>query len=371
MKRKYDILLTVIFCVFIGIMAAGIAFLPKQEVSVNEKRHLAPFPRLSVQSVLSGYWETGFEDYISDHFPQREAFTAIDSYYTLWTGQNGAKGVYKGRDGYLINTPVKCDENKLRANMEAILSLAEKTGVRTRLMAVPTAGHVMADKLPVNHISYPDESIRYDIEQMCGGSVEFIDIFKALLEEKDNAQLYYKTDHHWTSEGAYTAYRVWAQNEGIAVRKKQEYNIESYNGFYGTSYSKSALWSEKPDSIELWRYPVNAEVTIENNTYEDMFFTENLSSEDKYTVFLDGNHAFAELVNRDRQNDRRVLVIKDSYAHCLVPFMIENASRVDMVDTRYYTGSVSELAAKNKYDEILVVGGVSSFCETSDLSTLR
>ena len=120
MAKKRDILLTVLFCGFIGAMAALTAFLPKQEVSVNEKRTLAKFPEFSVQKLFNGKWEKDFETYISDHFPARNFFASTDSYYMLYSGRNGSNGVYKGKDGYIINTPVKCDEEKLNANITAM-----------------------------------------------------------------------------------------------------------------------------------------------------------------------------------------------------------------------------------------------------------
>ena len=169
------------------------------------------------------------------------------------------------------------------------------------------------------------------------------------------------------------AYKKWAESENIEVRS--DYDIECTGGFFGTTYSKSALWYEKSDSIETWEYPINVTVTIndgfEDEVCDDMFFKEHLEELDKYPVFLDGNHNFERIVNNDNEDGKKVLVIKDSYAHCFVPFMAENCSQIDMVDLRYYLNNVSALTEQNSYDEVLMLYGISNMCEANDLAILQ
>ena len=383
MSKKRDILITALFCGFVGIMAIGTAFLPKETVSVNEKRTLALFPELSAEKLINGKWERGFESYISDHFPMRNLFTSIDSYYLFYSGRNGSKGVYKGKDGYLINAPVKYDKDILNKNMSAVMDFARNTKITTKVLIVPSAGYIMSDKLPDVHTQYHDGNILDDINQECADTVEFIDISQEFIRNREDKQLYYKTDHHWTSEGAYLAYKLWAENEGIAVREKQDYSIEKTDGFFGTTYTKSALWNEKPDAIEIWEYPINVSVLVEDSLgdkqqdgmffkeYDRMFFKEHLEEQDKYPVFFDGNHGFERIINNDNSDGRKILVVKDSYAHSFVPFMAENCSQIDMVDLRYYMDSVSQLTEGNNYDEVLIIYGMSNLCEANDLAMLE
>ena len=135
------------------------------------------------------------------------------------------------------------------------------------------------------------------------------------------------------------------------------------------------MWYEKSDSIETWEYPINVTVTIndgfEDEVYDSMFFKEHLEEPDKYPVFLDGNHNFERIVNNDNTDGKKVLVIKDSYAHCFVPFMAENCSQIDMVDLRYYLNNVSALTEQNSYDEVLILYGISNMCEANDLAILQ
>lgn len=372
MSRKRDILLVALFCGFIGIMAIGTVFLPKQEFSVNEKRALADFPKFSADRVFSGKWESDFESYISDHFPARNFFTGIDSYYMLYTGRNGVKGIYKGRDGYLLNTPVEYNAEMLNDNLTAINAFVEKTQLKSTMIAIPTAGYIMWDKLPAIHEEYRDIEILNDIREICQGTVDFTDITEEFMLHKDDTQLYYKTDHHWTSAGAYLAYLQYANDHGF--EPMTDFDIEEHSGFFGTAYTKSALWNEQPDTIEIWQYPVNVTVTIndgaEDKEYDTMFFKEHLDEPDKYPVFLDGNHAFERIVNTD-SDDKKLLVLKDSYAHSFVPFLVNHYSQIDMVDLRYYFEPVSELVKEQEYDEVLMVYGLSSLSESRDISILE
>ena len=123
----------------------------------------------------------------------------------LYSGRNGSNGVYKGKDGYIINTPVKCDEEKLNANITAINNFVKNTGIETKLIVVPSTGYIMSEELPKVHTEYNDGEIIDDIKNRAENA-EFIDIRDTLTENKDK-QIYYKTDHHWTSYGAYLAYK--------------------------------------------------------------------------------------------------------------------------------------------------------------------
>lgn len=366
---KNDKVLTAVFCGFIGIFALLFFVTPKAETSVNEKRTLEKFPDASVKSVFSGSFESKFENYLNDHFPFRDSLVALDSYYALYTGRNGANGVYKCKDGFLINTPVSFDSGAFETNLAALNDFAESTNIPTQIMAIPTAGYMLSDKLPKNHDVYSDGEILSRAKEILT-NIEWYDMESVL--KSDAESMYYKTDHHWTMNGAYRAYLEYAERHDM--EPLTDFEKETYDGFYGTSYSKSALWGEKSESLEVWRYPNNVTVEISDGAgvevYDDMFFEEHLSEPDMYPVFLDGNHAIERLTNPDSDGGR-LLVLKDSYAHCLVPLLINHYSSIDMIDLRYYLDSVSELVAERDYDEILMVYGLSSLCESRDISILQ
>ncbi|MDD6484139.1 MAG: DHHW family protein [Clostridiales bacterium] len=368
MNKLYDKLLTILFCGFIFIMGILLWALPKQETSVYEKRTLAKMPKLTVSSVLNGKYEGKFEDYINDHFPMRNSFTALDSYYMLYTGRNGMGGIYKGRDGYLINTPIEDREEIYTENTRAILDFVRSTGLPSTMMIIPSTGYIMEDKLPKNHRVYHDGEMLDKIKGAVCDEIRWVEVSGYFKELKDSIQLYYKTDHHYTTAGAFEAYRAFCVERGFLPL--EEYEAENYEGFFGTTYSKSALWNEKGDTLEVWRYPSNATVEIDGQLYGSMWFDEHLEELDKYPVFLNGNQPFERIENPDSDGGS-LLLVKDSFAHAMVPFLIQHYSRIDMVDLRYYFEPVSRLNEENGYDEVLFVYGTDSICAGNDISILQ
>ena len=368
MRKIHDKCLIVLFCGFIFIMGILLAFLPKAKTSVYEKRALASFPKFSVNSVLNGKYETKLEDYINDHFPMRNGFTAVNSYYMLFSGRNGVSGIYKGKDGYLINTPIEDDRDNYTINSNVIADFAKNTGLPSTIMIIPSTGFIMEDKLPKNHEEYKDGEMIDDIRSILESDIRWVDVKAQFQADKSSGQLYYKTDHHYTTYGAFCAYRAFCGEHGF--EPKTDYNVESYDGFYGTAYSKSALWYESGETLEVWRYPNNISVEIDDKVYPSMWFDEHLSELDKYPVFLNGNQPFERIVNPDSDGGR-LLLVKDSFAHAMVPFLINHYSCIDMVDLRYYTNPVSDLVKENTYDESLFIYGADTFCTGRDIAILQ
>ena len=371
MSKFRDKALLIIFIAFLFSAPAGLFLLPKAEVSVNEKRTLASAPDFSAKNVLNGKFEKDVEAYLTDHFPLRSELTAVNAYTALYTGRNGANGVYKGSDGYLIDIPVKENRAKTDKNIDAMMDFTEKTGIPSTLMIVPSKGYIMSDKLPKNHMEYRDKEITDYVHKKSEAVIGFVDIEKAFLDVKDEVQLYYKTDHHWTENGAYNAYVEYCRE--IGYEPLWEFDKTAYDGFYGTSYSKSALWRESADRIELWDYPYDISMNIdgEENISNRMFFMRHLAEPDKYPVYLDGNHAKTEIINNGNPDGEKLLVIKDSFAQCLVPFLVNHYGEIDMIDLRYYLDPVSELAKEKRYDRVLFLYGISSIAEGGDISVLE
>ena len=371
MTKLRDKILIVLFIAFIGAMLLCLFLLPKQTVSVNEKRTLATVPKFSLTRVLNGKFEQDTETYITDHFPWRDKFTGLNAYLSLISGRNGINGVYKGKDGYLLGTPVKADYEQLRENVQAMMDFTEMNSIPSTLMLIPSAGYVMPEKLPKNHKKYSDGELIEEAHKMSEAVIGYVDIPKKFNEIKKDCNIYYKTDHHWTSDGAYNAYTEYCRE--IGFEPLWDFSVSRHDGFFGTLYSKSALWLQSADTLEIWDYPYDVSVRIEEEEYESkqFFYRHHLNENDKYPVFLDGNHAIERIVNHNNPDGEKLLVLKDSFAHCFVPFAANHYSEVDMVDLRYYLEPVSELVREKNYDRILYLYGISSLTESNDISILQ
>lgn len=368
-----------VFIVFIFGMAIWFLFAPKSDYSSSEKRYLQKFPDVTFESVESGKFGSEFETFFADHFPSRNFWVGLNAYYTLYTGNNGAGGVYDCKNGYLINKPVST-ENRLYANTDTIVNFKENIDVPVTVMLVPSTGYIAEDVLPPIHDKYNDDEYFDNVsKKFSDNGLSFVDLrdkFKSAYS--DGMQLYYKTDHHWTTKGAYTAYEELCKQLGITPAAKEKFNVEAYPGFYGTTYSTSGFWFTQPDTIEVWNDPDNTENNIgvkitesgDTKEYNSMFFYDHIDEDDKYPVFLDGNHALTEITNSNAKGGT-LLMVKDSFGHCLAPFLAENYSKIVMVDMRYYKMGVSDLIKAENPEQVLFMYGVDNLATDADIAWIK
>lgn len=369
----------VVFLIFIYGMALWFLFSPKTDYSSSEKRYLQKFPDANVEKVLSGEFGSEFETFFADRFPQRNTWVGINAYTTLAEGNNGASGVYNCKNGYLINKPVSTDNN-LDKNVGAVVDFAKTIDAPTTVMLVPSTGYIADDVLPTFHDKYnDDEDISKISSTLSKDKIGFVDLRERFKSEyKNGSQLYYKTDHHWTTKGAYTGYQELCKALGITPIDDSTLKKDSYPDFYGTTYSSSGFWLTPPDNIEIWSNPKNSDKNISVKITEganvktsgSMYFTDHLKEDDKYPVFIDGNHALTEITNTNAKNGT-ILLIKDSFSHSLAPFLAENYSKVVLVDLRYYKESVSDLVTTYNPEQVVVLYGIDNLATDTDIVWLK
>ena len=370
----------VLFVAFIFAMAIWFVVNPKADYSSSEKRYLQQFPETSVDTVLSGEFSEKFETYFADNFPQRNMWVGLNSYYNLGIGLNGRNGVYNSADGYLINVPVD-KENYVRKNIRVLAEFKEKIGdVPMTVMLAPSTGYIATDKLPLIHDSYKDDTYFAETAKTLGESgVNFVDLRETFKQKyAEGVQLYYRTDHHWTTDGAYEGYVKLCEKLGVQPADKDSFAKTAYGGFYGTTYSTSGYWLTKPDSITVYDNQENTDKNItvkisedgKDNHYGSMFFYNHIDEDDKYPVFLDGNHALTEIQNKNAKNGT-IVVIKDSFSHSLAPFLAENYSKVVLVDLRYYKQSVSDLIKKENPEQVVALYGIDNLATDTDIVWLQ
>lgn len=369
----------VVFLIFIYGMALWFLFSPKTDYSSSEKRYLQKFPDANVEKVLSGEFGSEFETFFADRFPQRNTWVGLNAYTTLAEGNNGASGVYNCKNGYLINKPVSTDNN-LDKNVGAVVDFAKTIDALTTVMLVPSTGYIADDVLPTFHDKYnDDEDISRISSTLSKDKIGFVDLRERFKSEyKNGSQLYYKTDHHWTTKGAYTGYQELCKALGITPIDDSTLKKDSYPDFYGTTYSSSGFWLTPPDNIEIWSNPKNSDKNISVKITEganvktsgSMYFTDHLKEDDKYPVFIDGNHALTEITNTNAKNGT-ILLIKDSFSHSLAPFLAENYSKVVLVDLRYYKESVSQLVSTYNPEQVVVLYGIDNLATDTDIVWLK
>ena len=318
------------FCLFLGTMSLLYLLLPKKTFSPWERRLLAARPTS---------WETAkWETFFADHLPLRQVFLGLGAYAQLLSGQMEA-GEILCRNGYLAEAPLRWEGTRVEENIAYVNQFAESITIPVDLMVVPSAGYAMELRQ-----DYADgDYIRRIHELSVATSVE------VTLKGEG---MYYRTDHHWTSRGAYTACAQYFALLGCDLPPPEEFTVEEIPGFRGTTYARSCLWLTPAESIELWK---NSELQrIDGGA---VFDRQALIGEDQYSVFLGGNQPLVTLINPQGQG--HLVVVRDSYASCLAPFLAEGYGKVTLVDLRYYKNPVSQLCGDA--DRVLVVYSLKNF----------
>ena len=358
--RKHNVAAVILFCVFLFATAAGY-LLPHSSFSEMEKRYLAEAPKFSWKALFSGDWSSEAEDYLTDHVPGRNLFVGINAYLELLAGRQHLKDVWL-EEGKLLEAPVPLDENAVSRNMKAINTLSETLGQTVHVMVVPSAGWAAGVE------GYTDSETLDAVYAAAGENVRGVRV-ESLFAGKP--ELYYNTDHHWTSRGAYGAYAAFMETVRREYRAAEDFEVTVAENFQGSTYSRSALWLTPAETIELWHG--SDELTVTNGetegVHQGIFYWERLEEADKYTVFLDGNHSIVRVVNPDKEG--KLLVIRDSYSNCLGGFLAESYGEVVLVDLRYYRQAVSELVAQEGFDDILVCYSCANFLTDTNLMLLR
>ncbi len=345
---------------------------PDKTFSELENRALKSAPAFSADAVLDKSFMNGTESYLADHIVLRDAIAKAKSAIDLAVGKRELGGAYVC-DDKLVEHIAKPDETVTALNAEEINKFAQKYRgkIDTTMMLVPTAETIYSATLPMA-APYIDQTAYiksfYDSLQ----NVNTVDAY-AVLSAHQKDYIYYRTDHHWTSYGAYLGYTALAKPLNLKAVPHDMFNIEHVaNDFLGTLYSKALCHEDFADTIDLYAYsqgdPVNEVVRHmgkNTQTYSSIFFRENLEGKDKYTVFL-GQNTPVVTINTNVKNGKKLIVFKDSYANSMMQFLTLHYEQIAVVDLRYLNVPLSDYVDINDYQQALFLYNVGTF--TSDQS---
>lgn len=362
--KKFHIALIAVFIAIITLPAVFVFAGTDKEFSENENRMLQTAPVLSLDNILSGSFQEKVTAYISDQFPARDTWTRLGTDVKKLAGFKDIGGAYLGKDGYYIEkiTPDGVDEKNLSRNLSLISDFENANkDIPMTLLLVPATGTVMDDKLPAHAQMYDAEKLR-DTASAALPDVNVPDLYTCLRENKSE-QIYYRTDHHWTWYGAYAAYKLLLP-EGAYDASPELFADD----FLGTTYSKTLDASATADKVYISPVPDNVTVTADGKQIP-LYNTAAKNEKDKYKVFFGGNYG-QTVITGGCNNGKTLLIIKDSFANSLVPFLTADYETIIMLDMRYYMGSAQSLIEESNVDEILFVQEMSSFSNDKNLIKL-
>lgn len=345
---------------------------PDRAFSETENRPLQAFPTLTMDAVLSGRFTSQYETWANDQFVGRDGWVGLKTLSQLALVRRDNGRVYFGQDGYLFEKVNGYDESRVRKNTAAVgdfLARARQANpeLTTTVVLAPTAAAILPEKLPA-FAPVPDQGAVIDQMKRAAAGAQVLDITAALTARKDAAPLYYRTDHHWTTAGAYAAYTAIAPALGISPLPETAFEKQTVSHtFRGTLYAKANLFTLEPDSIEIWnpRQANPCTVTWAEKELAGLYDPAYLSTRDQYAYFLGGNHS-RTTVTTAVTNGKTLVLVKDSYANAVVPFLAQHYERIVLVDPRYDKEPLGELLTQDGVTDLLVLYNVQGFAaETS------
>ena len=351
----------IIFCVFLAGFGLLHIILPDRTFSPVENRNLAQRPAFSWSALLDGSYTADLETYLEDQFPLRDGWMGLKNRYEYLLGKREFHGVYLCGDTLIHKIE---DSSRAEQNIGYLQRLTELTDVPVYIGLIPTAAEVWKDKLPAGSENFDQAAY---LEQVKAGvpNAVWVDI-AGWLERCAHEPVFYRTDHHWTSLGAYYGYVALMEAMGETLPPLDAGETVS-EGFYGTLYSTSGVHWLEPDSME--RYITGEGVTVEDvyggethGLYVDSF----LGEKDKYASFMGGNAPLYIVRNPEAASDQKLLVVRDSYSDSLAPFLSQEFGEIHLLDLRYNRTSVAQYAQENGIDQIFVCYSVDNFVKDVD-----
>ncbi len=334
-------------------MLAGYIVLPQRDFSDMENRYLQKRPAVTLSSLADGSFMDSFETYTNEQIPLRDIFVKCKAVFVGATGSSENDGIAKGDHGFLFDK-VNATSDQMYKNIAAIKNFASSTNRDVYICVAPTSTWVNQESLPkgmpvLDEASASDD-LTYALKDI--DNAHMIHLYEKLSSHKDE-QIYYRTDHHWTTRGAGYAYEEIADSMGLEYKDISKYARHVANDFYGTHYAKYKGIFVEPDAIEYYDVPILT-LELEKRTVDNLIDTEKLSGYDKYAAFMYGNDGMYT-VNAPKGAGRDLIVLKDSYANCLIPYLVMNYDSIVCIDLRYFGGSVADVLASHKASDVLLM----------------
>ena len=369
MKKTTSALMGTVFLVILMAVFIANIIIPDKKNSDEENRVLQQLPSFSVSAYKEGRFESKIEDYASDQFILRNGFIRLKTAADTALGGLESNGVYRCRDNYLMEDITVPTKDVKESNTSALTAFKEANpDLKMYFLLAPNAANILSDKLPVavstaNQNKYMDDFFE-TVESLGITPIDVRDTFK---EAEKDTQLYYRTDHHWTTDGAYLAFGQ--VNSVMELGNKVTYTDYAVkNDFRGTLASKSGFVNGMDDAIKIY-LPAEDSEGYENSViyYSDtkekttrFYQVDSLDTKDAYTVFGGSNHPMYT-VRTPLDTDRHLLLIKDSYANSMVPFLSQCFSEIVVVDPRYFYDNIQDIISSESITDVLFLYNANTF----------
>lgn len=360
-------IITSVFCLLLAVGVLVGFLVPDKYYSESEKRTLTQKNAISISDFPSGKMGTEIEKYLADQFPLRDGWITVKTLAERLGGKTEISGVYFGKDGYLIDKFASYDRKQFSLNVNALVNLSETlkaSDIPMQVMLVPTAAQTLSEKLPAFAPNL-DQKALLDYAKAQG--LDAVNVFDILSEHKGE-YIYYETDHHYTSLGAYYCYCAWMQAQGKTPEPLSAWQSQVLcDNFRGTTYNKVNYPFAAYDTITAYYKTLNHTVNYNNGNYvtDSIYERKYLSGKDQYATFLNSNQSTTVVTGN---GEGKLLILKDSYANCFAQFAIDDYAETHLIDLRFFKSSVSDYIAENGITQVLVLYNIPNFAQDTAIA---
>ena len=360
-----------VFAVVIVIADLCLILMHGKAFSESENRMLQLFPEVTKRAALSGRLMTQAEDFVADQFFLRDNWIALKLDIDKLIGKEESNDVYLANDGYLIEKAVVPNFEDMNRNLEAVREFASASDLNIVMTVVPNAVCIRKDLLPYGAPSRDQLADLAYIKNALGDSLVFADVTDVLAPHTTE-QLYYRSDHHWTSLGAKYAFEALCAPLGIESPVSEYQVMKVTDDFSGTLASNSGDFKVK-DAIEIY-VPVTDEGFEYVVEYGDIqqksatiYNSDALSTKNKYEVFMGGNYSYVS-IKTTAPTERNLLLFKDSYANTFVQFLLPYYRNIVIIDPRYYSDDCRKLLSEREITDVLFLYNMNTFALDNSLA---
>lgn len=213
--------------------------------------------------------------------------------------------------------------------------------------------------------SSPQKEALEDIEKKLSGREVYVPLYDTLMRHRTE-YIFFRTDHHWTSLGAYYAYQAFCEAKGIPANELSGYEKKSDVGFLGSFYRETdSNPNLKTDTLEVL-YPLSSKLSMKYTTTDGQTISAPViadstqySSSLKYCVYIAGDNPYTVIHNKEITDGTSCVVVKESYGNAFVPFLADHYQTIYVIDYRYWEGKLCDFIQKKKTREVILINNIS------------
>ncbi|MBR5445501.1 MAG: hypothetical protein IKV57_05235 [Clostridia bacterium] len=405
-NKVINITTSVLFAVIIFAFAIAFVIVPDSDFSEEENRSLTTFPKFSWEALMDGSFSSKINEYFADQFPARNSLVGIKGVTETAFGKGENNGVLLGKNGQLAVRLFNIYKSRLErvADMDYFVSETVTQSVDALNAWAKDSSVPVATILPPRTVDVAASAFRYPTEisdslqtllsETIAPEANYIDLLPLMREKYDAGEyVYLRTDHHWTTYGAYIAYTELMKSWGLEadILTMDAFSVETVENFYGTTWSKSGYKFIAPETLEVWtagnedRFTTSCisekQVKGEDGkpvavkeaykTFSGWLDRSFLTQKDKYGAFLAGTHNEQTVFLDDGNTGReRLLIVKDSFAHTMVPFLAQHFDLV-IINLAAKVANITEYVEEYDCDRVVVVYNWANLIENNNMAAVQ